>query len=120
MRPGGSSPKTQRRPTMRSIPASPGTSPILSRRVLNALTGAALAISGVGGFVARTVMADQPPRRIEGGGAQMETDVSAVVDGNNRFALDLHARLRADQPGNLFFSPGSLSTALAMTYAGAR
>ena len=26
---------------------------------------------------------------------------------------------RADQPGNLFFSPGSISTALAMTYAGA-
>ena len=50
----------------------------------------------------------------------MGTDVSAVVEGNNRFALDLYARLRADQPGYLFFSPGSLSTALAMTYAGAR
>jgi serpin B len=39
--------------------------------------------------------------------------------GNNAFALDLYARLRGRQ-GNLFFSPASLSTALGMTYAGAR
>ena len=42
-----------------------------------------------------------------------------IVRGNNRFAIDLLGRVR-DQPGNLFFSPDSLSTALAMTYAGAR
>jgi serpin B len=45
--------------------------------------------------------------------------MSDVVQGNNRFALELHSRL-AKQPGNLFYSPGSLSMALAMTYAGAR
>src|SRR5262249_30863740 len=39
--------------------------------------------------------------------------------GNNRFALDLYARLRGEQ-GNLFFSPYSISTALAMTHVGAR
>lgn len=44
---------------------------------------------------------------------------AAVVEGNTRFALDLYARLR-ERPGNLFFSPYSLSTALAMTAAGAR
>lgn len=43
----------------------------------------------------------------------------AVVEGNNQFAYDLYARL-AQEPGNLFFSPFSLSTALAMTHAGAR
>jgi serpin B len=42
-----------------------------------------------------------------------------IAEGNNLFALDLYAKLRA-QDGNLFFSPYSLSTALAMTYAGAR
>jgi serpin B len=46
-------------------------------------------------------------------------DVEVVVDGNAQFALDLYDRLRRT-PGNLFFSPYSISTALAMTYAGAR
>jgi len=45
--------------------------------------------------------------------------MSEVVQVNNRFALELHSRL-ARQPGNLFYSPASLSMALAMTYAGAR
>jgi serpin B len=46
-------------------------------------------------------------------------DVPAVVEGNTRFALDLYGRLRARE-GNLFFSPYSISAALAMTSAGAR
>src|SRR5262245_46939518 len=48
-----------------------------------------------------------------------ERPTSDVVHGNNQFAVDLYARLR-EQPGNLFLSPASISTALAMTYAGAR
>ena len=43
-----------------------------------------------------------------------------IAEDNNRFAFDLYARLRTGQGDNLFFSPASLSTALAMTYAGAR
>src|SRR5262245_51328053 len=46
-------------------------------------------------------------------------DMQAVADGNNRFALDLYAKLR-EEPGNLFFSPYSAHTALAMTATGAR
>ncbi len=46
-------------------------------------------------------------------------DVGAIANGNNAFALDLYQQLRAEG-GNLFFSPYSLSSALAMTYAGAR
>jgi serpin B len=46
-------------------------------------------------------------------------EVKALVAGNDAFAFDLYARLR-DQPGNLFMSPTSISTALAMTHAGAR
>ncbi len=48
-----------------------------------------------------------------------DADAEAVVAGNTAFALDLYQQLRA-QKGNLFFSPYSISTALAMTYAGAR
>ncbi len=48
-----------------------------------------------------------------------EADVAEAVKGNNAFALDLYAKLRGKE-GNLVFSPYSISTALAMTYAGAR
>jgi len=46
-------------------------------------------------------------------------EVKSTVNGNTVFALDLYQKLK-DQPGNLFFSPYSISTSLAMTYAGAR
>jgi serpin B len=46
-------------------------------------------------------------------------DVQALVDGNNAFALDLYQSLR-NSDENLFYSPSSISLALAMTYAGAR
>ncbi len=46
-------------------------------------------------------------------------NLTALVTGNNTFALDLYAQLRGT-PGNLFFSPYSVSACLAMTYAGAR
>lgn len=42
-----------------------------------------------------------------------------VGKSNNQFAIDLYANLRAKK-GNLFFSPASVITALAMVYAGAR
>ncbi len=47
------------------------------------------------------------------------SDVETVVQGNTEFALALYQKLRTEE-GNLFFSPHSISTALAMTYAGAR
>jgi len=44
-----------------------------------------------------------------------------LVEGNTRFALNLYAQLVAKDPqGNHFFSPFSISTALAMASAGAR
>jgi serpin B len=46
-------------------------------------------------------------------------DRAAVVKGDTEFALDLYGKLRSRE-GNLFLSPFSISTALAMTSAGAR
>jgi serpin B len=43
-----------------------------------------------------------------------------LVAGNTAFASDLYQLLRQKSDGNLFFSPHSISLALAMTYAGAR
>ena len=45
--------------------------------------------------------------------------IKIIVNGNNEFALRLFAKLQSTK-GNLFFSPYSISTALAMTFAGAR
>ena len=47
------------------------------------------------------------------------SDLSDLANGNNDFAFDLYRRLSAED-GNLFYSPYSISLALAMTYAGAR
>jgi serpin B len=48
-------------------------------------------------------------------------DTNDVIRGNNRFALELYTKLAQEKKNeNLFFSPYSISTALAMTYAGAK
>jgi serpin B len=55
--------------------------------------------------------------------SDLSTGAKAAVDklilGNTAFALDLYRTL-CPATGNLFFSPYSITTALAMTYAGAR
>jgi serpin B len=45
-------------------------------------------------------------------------DFDSVVDGNNQFAVDMYNKLK-NNGGNVFFSPYSISSALAMTYEGA-
>jgi serpin B len=49
---------------------------------------------------------------------ELAADAASVVNSNTRFALDFYAEV-SSEPGNLFFSPFSISTALAMVYAGA-
>jgi len=51
--------------------------------------------------------------------ASPPADQAEAVAGSNAFTADIYARLRT-RPGNLFFSPESISTAFAMAYAGAR
>lgn len=48
-----------------------------------------------------------------------DASLDTLVAGNSEFALELYRQLSAGDDGNLFFSPYSLSVALAMTYAGA-
>jgi len=50
---------------------------------------------------------------------QSQTVEPVIVEGSNKFAFALYGKLR-EEKGNLFFSPYSISTVLAMTYAGAR
>jgi serpin B len=55
---------------------------------------------------------------LEPSGEAPPMNLGPLVEGSNRFALELYARLQSEK-GNQFFSPSSISTALGMTYAGA-
>jgi serpin B len=66
-------------------------------------------------FAGHTALAAMPPTTSISAPA---ADQSEAVKGSNAFAVDLYGRL-STKPGNLFFSPESISTAFAMTYAGA-
>ena len=49
--------------------------------------------------------------------------MESVIEANNKFTVDLHKALKNDQnftSRNLFYSPSSLSIALAMTFMGAK
>jgi len=54
-----------------------------------------------------------------GGNADKSTPAEQRASANEAFAFDLYSALRKEK-GNLFFSPYSISSALAMTYTGAR
>jgi serpin B len=49
-----------------------------------------------------------------------DPDVKLLVKGLNEFAIDLYKEIAKTEKGNMFFSPYSISSALAMSYAGAR
>jgi serpin B len=51
--------------------------------------------------------------------AEKDDPVARAAAGNNEFAADLYMQVRGEE-GNIFFSPYSIRTALAMAYAGAR
>jgi serpin B len=65
---------------------------------------------------AELVMSDKPR---ETAPDASEADLALLIEGNSAFAFELYQALR-EQEGNLFYSPHSISVALAMTYAGAR
>ncbi len=68
-------------------------------------------LSGIGALSAGTLMSPLFASR--------KPDNLGTQTGINAFAFDVHTRLR-EQKGNIFFSPFSISTALAMTAGGAR
>lgn len=68
-------------------------------------TGASTAIQQYGDLVERTAV-------------KLSDEARAVTQSNNQFAFDLYHDLNRED-GNKFFSPISIETAFAMTYAGA-
>ena len=83
--------------------------------ILVGLTAAGTAPQNTTSVSGEPVAGDAHPNTPDGAGN--------VAAGNNRFAFDLYRRLATDPAyagGNLFFSPYSISSALAITYEGAR
>ncbi|MBM3153454.1 MAG: serpin family protein [Chloroflexi bacterium] len=86
--------------------------PLINLLAFLALAGAVLSACGPAAPTVRSEKERVTAPVVPGG------DSAALVDGNNAFALDLYQALRATD-GNLFYSPYSISMALAMTYGGA-
>jgi len=61
---------------------------------------------------------NQPPKADDSGSTQQ--GIQQVVNANNQFAFDLYSELDKSENENIFYSPYSISAALAMTYEGAK
>jgi serpin B len=84
---------------------------------LGALLGGVLAGCAQEEAQARQVVQSEAQR--EGAPEVSSAEMAELVSGNSAFAWELYQELRGEG-GNLFYSPYSMSAALAMTYAGAR
>ena len=61
---------------------------------------------------------NNPPQANDTGSSHQ--GIQEVVNANNQFTFDLYSKLNQDKDNNIFYSPYSISTALAMTYEGAK
>ncbi|MBN2458543.1 serpin family protein [Candidatus Woesearchaeota archaeon] len=61
---------------------------------------------------------DLPPQTDDTGSTQQ--GIQQVVNANNQFAFELYSELDKSEDSNIFYSPYSISAALAMTYEGAK
>ncbi len=86
---------------------------IMYKKILSVSVLAALTISGI--FLPGCV---KKMSEVDNSGITTKA-LSGVIDANNQFAFDLYSKYKSKE-GNIFFSPYSISTALAMTYEGAR
>jgi len=70
-------------------------------------------------FLSAVIMVSTNSLAMDNPMAKENMNKNIIVKGNNKFALEIFAKLQSTK-GNLFFSPYSISTALAMVHAGAR
>ena len=88
-----------------------------SATIVAIIVVAAIAVITIGLFL-YPYSPNQPPRADDDGSAQQ--GIREVVTANNRFAFEVYSQLDKSEQGNMFYSPYSISAALAMTYEGAR
>ncbi len=106
------------------VAATPTTTPVATKSPTSSATPRSSAtqtpaVTSTAQPSAIQVAASSKPRASAAVAAASTADLAALVDGNTDFAFDLYQKLRTED-GNLFYSPYSISLALAMTFAGAR
>ena len=92
--------------------------PILSALGVLLIGLAACTPTAPGEVVQATGMTLQSEKQRDESPEVAPVDISSLTDGNGVFAFNLYKSL-SEEEGNLFYSPYSISAALAMTYAGA-
>ncbi len=90
---------------------------VASGAVIAIIVVAAVAVVTAGLFL-YPFSPDSPPSADDSGSTS--GGVQTVVDANNQFAFELYSELDKNQDGNMFYSPYSISSALVMTYEGAK
>ncbi|MBL8799651.1 MAG: sigma-70 family RNA polymerase sigma factor, partial [Planctomycetia bacterium] len=93
--------------------------PLVLGTLALALLGGGLGLLWPASQAADPVEPGKPFQAVPLDAPQVKTDKAAIAQGNTKFAFDLYGKLRQEK-GNLFLSPYSISTALAMTSTGAR
>jgi serpin B len=101
--------------------------PIVKHKLVSAALALLLSASWLAGCGAQPTLPPEPSSpSLPSAQAPRQTapqvapsDLASLAEGNTTFAFDLYQVLR-QADGNLFYSPYSISLALAMTYAGAR
>jgi serpin B len=89
---------------------------VLAAALVAALLAGCVPGAGPSSGALKSFKSDQPRQSAP---QVAEDDARALAAGNNQFALDLYQALGKEKD-NFFYSPFSISLALAMTYAGAR
>ena len=88
-----------------------------SATVIAIIVVAAMAVIATGLFL-YPYSPNQPPQAEDT--SSTPQGVQTVVNANNQFAFDLYSELNKNEQSNIFYSPYSISAALAMTYEGAK
>ncbi len=78
-----------------------------------------VAVIVIGALLYKPASETPPPAPPVDDSGATDQGVASVIEANNQFALEFYQQIK-DGEENIFFSPYSISTALAMTYEGAR
>ncbi len=88
----------------------------IMKKILTILIVLAM-VAAVTATVVLFLFPDQPPETDDSGSTQ--SGIQQVVNANNEFTFDFYSEINKKE-GNIFYSPYSISAALAMTYEGAK